>query len=344
MIEIDGSYGEGGGQILRTCCTLAAVTGQGFRVTNIRAGREKSGLRAQHLAAVGAAAEICGAQLRGAEVGSTELAFQPMHAVRPGAYQFKIETAGSATLVLQTVFAALALRGGGSLSITGGTHNPLAPTADYLIRCFVPLAERMGWPLHIEYGPAGFYPAGGGELRATIGPATPKRLIEYGDSEEEVVARGVILTAGLPDKVGERAAQAFSYHFGGKCQVRDVEAASPGFVAMAFLGDRLVSGFTEFGEKSKSAEAVVADLFESATGAFENGFGGLDAHLADQVVILAALCPEESLWQANSVSEHLRTVLWVVREFGCPVAEWDEGSGLVRVVGFDLGSTRGAES
>ena len=335
MVSIDGSYGEGGGQILRTCCTLSAVTGLPVQISNIRAGREKPGLRAQHLIAVNAAAQICGARLSGAEQGSTELLFEPKKPVEAGEYRFEISTAGSSTLVMQTVFPALALAGDSKVTVTGGTHNPMAPTADYVERVYAGMARRLGWPLDVEYGPAGFFPRGGGEIRATIGKAQPKAFDLISDRNPwDEKPRGRVVLANLPARVGERAAGAFSYHFGAHCQVVEVESPGVGFVAHVFYGEEPVLGFTEFGEKGIPAEQVIADLFDQATEAYEKGFGGVDEHLADQLVPLAALTPGESVWQANTVSEHLRTVLWLAGEFGCPVAEWDEGSGLVRVVGI----------
>src|SRR5579859_6340389 len=142
MIRIDGAYGEGGGQILRTSLSLSLATGKGFRMEKIRAGRERPGLLRQHLTAVLAAAEVGGAAGRGAELGSTDLTFMPGN-VRPGEYRFSVGTAGSGTLVLQTVLPALMLASGSSrIAIEGGTHNTAAPPFDFLERTFLPLLER----------------------------------------------------------------------------------------------------------------------------------------------------------------------------------------------------------
>src|ERR1700722_15265155 len=161
MIEIDGSFGEGGGQVLRTALSLSLVTGQPFRIDNIRAGREKPGLLRQHLTAVLAAAEIGGATVEGATLGSTALTFSPGK-VKPGEYRFAVGTAGSGTLVFQTILPALMLASAPSrITIEGGTHNHAAPPFDFLARTFVPLVERMGPKIRLQFERYGFYTAGG---------------------------------------------------------------------------------------------------------------------------------------------------------------------------------------
>jgi RNA 3'-terminal phosphate cyclase (ATP) len=172
VIEIDGSFGEGGGQILRSSLALAIVTGQPVRLSNIRAGRRKPGLMRQHLTAVNAAAAICGATVDGERIGATELTFTP-GAVRAGEYQFSIGTAGSTTLVLQTVLLPLLTAGGPSrIVLEGGTHNPFAPPFDFLERAYLPLINRMGPNVRATLERPGFYPAGGGRIAIEIEPAT----------------------------------------------------------------------------------------------------------------------------------------------------------------------------
>ena len=183
IITIDGSQGEGGGQILRTSVGLSAVSGKSIRIEHIRAGREKPGLMRQHLTAMKAAAEICDAEMIGAELGSSTLQFRP-GAVRPGVYEFRIGTAGSATLVLQTILPALIQADAPSeILIEGGTHNQWAPPFDYLQRVFLPLLNRMGPTVEAKLERYGFFPAGGGRIHVTIQPAkmlTGFALLERG--------------------------------------------------------------------------------------------------------------------------------------------------------------------
>ena len=171
MLTIDGSFGEGGGQILRTALALSLVTGRECRLEKIRAGREKPGLLHQHLAAVNAAAAISRADVEGATLGSRELIFRP-NGIAPGEYTFSVGTAGSATLVLQTVFPALLTATGSSgLVLEGGTHNPLAPPFEFVAKSFLPLINRLGPTVRAKLDRHGFYPAGGGKIRVTIEPA-----------------------------------------------------------------------------------------------------------------------------------------------------------------------------
>src|SRR5258708_31446511 len=168
MIRIDGSFGEGGGKILGTWLGLSLATGKAFRIDKVRAGRERPGLLRQHLTAVLAAAEVGGAEVQGATLGSTELTFSP-GPVRAGEYRFSVGTAGSGTLVFQTILPALMLAAEPScIVIERGTPNNAAPPFDFLARTFVPLLERMGPKVQLRFERYGFYPAGGGRFCAEI--------------------------------------------------------------------------------------------------------------------------------------------------------------------------------
>src|SRR5947207_15592691 len=168
MITIDGSQGEGGGQILRTSLALSLVTGQPFCMERIRVRRQKPGLLRQHLTAVEAAKTVGCAEVEGAEMNSQTLEFRP-GPVTPGNYRFAVGTAGSATLVLQTVLPSLLTASGKStLTLEGGTHNPLAPPFDFLVGSFMPLIRRMGATVELDLKAPGFFPAGGGRFHARI--------------------------------------------------------------------------------------------------------------------------------------------------------------------------------
>ena len=186
MITIDGAAGEGGGQIVRTAVGLALVTGQPCQLVNIRAGRRKPGLLAQHLTAVQAAAQISGAELQGAQLGAHEFTLTPGQ-VAAGKYHFQVGTAGSATLVLQTILPALMIATGISeITLEGGTHNPFAPPFDFLQQAFFPLLQRMGVTISATIARYGFYPAGGGQFTVTIQPA--QRLAPL-----ELLAKGALV-------------------------------------------------------------------------------------------------------------------------------------------------------
>ncbi|MDB5385864.1 MAG: 3-terminal phosphate cyclase [Planctomycetaceae bacterium] len=197
MLEIDGSMGEGGGQILRTSVALSILTQTPIRITRIRAGREKPGLQRQHLVAVQAAARVSNAEITGDELQSSELTFRP-NQVTPGVYRFSTGSAGSTTLVLQTLLPVLwSAQGPSRLTLEGGTHNPFAPPFDFLANAFIPMLERMGPRIGIRLDRHGFYPRGGGSIDVEITPSAklqPISLVERGprlDFQAEAVVVGL---------------------------------------------------------------------------------------------------------------------------------------------------------
>lgn len=216
MITLDGAQGEGGGQILRSALSLSMITGQPFTITGIRAGRAKPGLLRQHLTAVKAATEICGATVEGAELGSQHLVFRP-GAVRGGDYRFAIGSAGSCTLVLQTVLPALWFADGPSrVEVSGGTDNPSAPPADFIRRVLEPLLAKMGIHQQTTLLRHGFYPAGGGVVATEVSPVASFNTLQLGERGNIVRMRGEVLLAGVPRHVAEREiatlAASFSLH------------------------------------------------------------------------------------------------------------------------------------
>ena len=266
MIALDGSHGEGGGQILRTALGLSAATNQPFRIDQIRANREKPGLLRQHLTAVLAAAEISHAEVYGAELHSRSLTFKPS-AVTPGTYRFAIGSAGSATLVLQTILPALLSASAPStLTLEGGTHNPLAPPFDFLANAFLPLINKLGPTLSAELVRPGFYPAGGGKCLLHIQPAPLKPL--------ELLTRGTLLSrrvtahiAGLPPTIAHRELHAVRTRLNWPQDLFHVQAhddrLGPGnALCLEIASENLTEVFTAFGQKGVSAESVAKDVLD----------------------------------------------------------------------------------
>ena len=319
-LQIDGSYGEGGGQILRTSLSLSVLTGQPVEITQIRAGRSKPGLKPQHLAAVKAAAAISAAQTEGAEVGSERLRFAPQSQAVPGDYHFAIGTAGAATLVAQTVLLPLVLAGSPSrVTITGGTHVPFAPTADYLEHVYLAVLRRQGFVVNFSMPKAGFFPKGGGEIVLNIPPSslTPLTQMQRGK------LRGVtayIVTAGLPPTVGERGAetaQILSGKIGAPMTSEIREMASPGQGAAITLVAEYDSGpvgFSAIGERGKRIETVAEEACADFQAWWKIG-AACDEHLADQMVLPMAFALGESRWTTSRVTEHLRSVLGLIPQF-----------------------------
>jgi RNA 3'-terminal phosphate cyclase (ATP) len=335
MITIDGSQGEGGGQILRTSLALSLLTGQPFRLERIRAGRQRPGLLRQHLTAVEAARAVGGAEVIGATLGSQTLEFRPS-AVTPGTYWFAVGTAGSATLVLQTVLPPLLTASGPSiLTLEGGTHNPFAPPFDFLARCFVPLIERMGPSIELELGQPGFFPAGGGKFHVRIEPV--KRLARLDLPERGIIrqrrARAII--SRLPAQVAERELRVVREQLDWRedeCSVETIaKPVGPGNALLLELEAEQVTGmFTSFGERGRAAEGVAREAADAAA-AWLRAEVPVDEHLADQLLLPLALAGG-GFFRTVKPSPHSTTNATIIRRFlPVVIAFDDETAGVWRV-------------
>ncbi|MEA2339114.1 MAG: 3-terminal phosphate cyclase [Thermoanaerobaculia bacterium] len=337
LIVIDGASGEGGGQVLRTALALSLVTGKPFRIENIRAKRAKPGLLRQHLTAVNAAVEIGSASAEGAELGSGTLTFVP-HAVRSGDYHFAIGTAGSTTLVLQTILLPLALAGEPStVAIEGGTHNPNAPPFEFLDTAFLPLLRRMGVGIELELVRPGFYPAGGGAIRVRITPT--RRLVALHIEERgEIVSQRVrAVVANLSYEIAQREVRAAAEElgWGEECQQAHTLTGSPGpgnAVSITIASENVTDVFTAFGMRGVRAEAVAHDAAKQAK-RYINSTAAIGEHLADQLLLPLALGAGGS-FTTTPLSSHAMTNLDVIRRFvdaKTEIAEISRGVTLVRV-------------
>lgn len=292
MVRIDGSKGEGGGQVLRTSLALSLVTGTPFQMVNIRAGRAKPGLLRQHLTAVKAAAEVGAAEVTGAELGSRELTFKP-GALSPGNYYFAVGTAGSATLVLQTVLPALMMASGpSSLRLEGGTHNKAAPPFDFLEKAYLPLVRRMGPKVEAVLERHGFFPAGGGKLRVDVQPAPlrPLTLLERGRVKRR---QATALIAQIPFDVAKRELATVEQGLKWRPdELRTEElkrSVGPGNVlTLEVESEHVTEVFTSFGERGVRAEDVAGQAVEE-TKRYLDAEVPVGEHLCDQLLLLLAL-------------------------------------------------------
>jgi RNA 3'-terminal phosphate cyclase (ATP) len=293
LIEIDGTRGEGGGQILRGALALAVATGRGFRITDIRKSRPRPGLMRQHLTAVQAAAEICDAHVDGAEVGAMALTFEP-GAVRAGNYDFAIGTAGSCVLVLQAIAPALArLAAPSRVAISGGTHNPMAPTFEFLRDSLAPQLRVIGWSIDYALTRHGFYPAGGGELVATFAPVgAPQRLVlvERGERISHA-ARAVV--ANLARKIAARELAVLCTRLTWEVDPRAIvgvtDSAGPGnFVEAVIRYANVTAVATSIGERERSGDQV-ANSCADAMQRYLRSTAPVDEHLLDQLLVPLAL-------------------------------------------------------
>ena len=318
MLTIDGSEGEGGGQILRTSLALSLVTGQPFRMERIRAKRQKPGLLRQHLTAVEAAKTVGCAEVAGAEMNSQTLEFRP-GPVTPGNYRFAVGTAGSATLVLQTVLPALLTASERStLTLEGGTHNPLAPPFDFLARSFMPLIHRMGPSVELELRSPGFYPAGGGRFNARIEPV--KRLSPLALNERGAIQsrRAKVWLSKLSPEIADRELALIREDLrwaAEECSVETVpHPKGPGnAVVLEIQAENVTAIFTGFGERGRPAEEVAREAVDAAK-AWLQAEVPVDENLADQLLLPIALAGSGS-FRTTKPSLHTTTNANIIQRF-----------------------------
>ena len=317
MLTIDGSEGEGGGQVLRTALSLSAITGIPFTLERIRAKRRRPGLQRQHLVCVKAAAEIASAKTEGASLGSSKLVFMPGE-VRAGDYTFAIGSAGSTILVFQTVLPILLQADAASrVALSGGTHNPMAPTFDYLQRVFLPLLARMGATVETRFDRVGFYPAGGGAWRAKVQPAKVLKPLNLADRGELRQRRIIADVANIPFEIAEREARKAAAELSWPVETskpRTIISDGPGNVlAIEVETDTVTEIFTGFGERGVSAEAVVARTVKE-TREYLASNAPVGPHLADQLLLPLALAGGGS-FATMAPTAHTRTNIAVIEKF-----------------------------
>ena len=322
MIEIDGSHGEGGGQLVRTAVALSAVTGKAIRIVNARAKRGNPGLAPQHVAAVRAVAEVCAADTQGLELRTLSFTFAPRK-LKGGTYRFDIGTAGSVTLVLQALMPALLASGEAArVVVTGGTDIWQAPPADYLAQVMGRHLARMGAPLQFSIARRGYYPRGGGEITIEIAPGTLRPMnVEAPGTLRRL--DGAAHVANLPDHIAERMRAAMLAALGpaarrARIQTRvlgggdaigrggsitawaETEHSVLGAARVARLGVRAETLGEEVGGELR------ADLEAGATA---------DTHAADQLLVYLALAGGASSFTAREVTSHAETAMWLIGRF-----------------------------
>ncbi len=339
ILQIDGSQGEGGGQMLRSSLALSMVTGKSVRLVNIRAGRKKPGLKRQHLTAVRAAAQIAGAHVTGDELGAMEVKFVPSIAARDlggATHHFSVGTAGSSTLVLQTVLPALLLADAPTqLRLEGGTHNPFAPPFDFLVKAFLPLVNRMGPTVTANLERPGFFPAGGGVFTVDIQPAigstklTPFDLLERG----AITARRATATlAHLPTDIAERElsvvaqqlnwspdelhVQTFDAVDGAETSLASgiQPSAGPGnLLTLEVQSEQVCEVFTGFGARNLAAEKVAREAIRPCRD-YLAGTAPVGEYLAEQILLPLAIAGG-GRYHATTLSSHTTTHIDIVQRF-----------------------------
>lgn len=350
-LAIDGSQGEGGGQILRTALSLAALTGRSVHFQNIRANRRNPGLAAQHLTCVRAAAALCGACIEGEALGSTELSFAPQTPVQAGSYRFDVAaareggSAGATSLVLQTVLLPLCFTDRPSeVIVEGGTHNPMSPPFDYLRDVWLKTLARLGVEVEIELDAWGWFPVGKGRIRAVI-PGR-RNMASPGLSAFDLSERGALVAvhgrgvaANLPSHIPQRMtdrARSLLSRLNCPLDIRAerVRAACPGAgLFLTAIYENSLGGFSAIGRRGRSSEDV-AEEAALALIAHNSSAAALEPHLSDQILVPAALVSGTSRFTVHRITRHLRTNAWVIEQFGLAdvdIEERADGVGSVSV-------------
>ena len=318
MLLIDGSLGEGGGQILRSALALSMITRTPFRIERIRANRVPSGLRKQHQTAIAAAAKISGARVRGNEPGSSEVRFEPGQVVA-GDYRFNVGTAGSTTLVLQTVLPPLMLADGPSrVRCEGGTHNPHAPPVEFLQKTFLPQLGRLGVRVDLDLERYGFYPKGGGALEARIEPTRTLTPFDLPETDAVGSCRAEVLLVRLPRHIAEREIEVLRERFGWPAEAFTVTTSDaslgPGnVVGIEIVRDCVTEWFSAVGERGVTAEKVAVRVAEEAMLHLTHDVP-VGPHLADQLLLPMALAGRGS-FVAGPLTLHAETNIDVIRRF-----------------------------
>ncbi len=306
MIEIDGSVGESGGQIVRTSLTLSALTQKPVRISNIRKNRPNPGLAMQHLTGAKAVRSICRGELEGAEVGSTELIFHPGKIIG-GKYDFNIGTAGSVTLVAQTILPILLFAEKSStIRILGGTHVFKSPGYDYFEKIFLPAINLFGAKVSSRLLQTGYYPVGGGEIELEVSPSKLNGNTEWPKEEK---SEAIIRLGSLPTHVGVREKKILVENSIEKIRFLEEKTPSPGNSVTVWNGSR---GAYACGEKGKRAEDVAKEAVESLQSAL---LFDVDERLADQLLIYAILAEGTTSYSTPRITQHLQTNKEIIEKF-----------------------------
>jgi RNA 3'-phosphate cyclase len=320
VIEIDGSWGEGGGQLVRTAIALCAVTGKAMQIVNVRASRANPGLAPQHLAAARVVASLCDARCEGLELRSTAFSFSPQQPPQAGEWRVDVGTAGSVTLVLQALIPVLlSAHARSRVTVTGGTDVRQSPPWDYFRAVILGLLARLGLQVRASIARRGYYPKGGGEVSIKVEPGR-SRPLRAGPRARPWRVEGEAHVANLPGAIAERMRGAALSAIGTDAEIRTRVIAFPeaigrgGAIALWARSDAGLLGAARVAELGVRAETLgeaagrelAADLASGAT---------VDAHAADQILVYLAMAAGESRFLTPVVTSHARTAMWLIAQF-----------------------------
>jgi len=319
-LKIDGSYGEGGGQILRTALSLSCFLQKEIEIYNIRKGREIPGLQAQHLTCVKAAQAISEAEVEGAKLQSQTLIFSPKK-IKGGNLYLDVRTAGSVCLVLQSILLPLCLADTSSeLRIKGGTHVPFSPPVTYFQKVLFPLLHRLGLNISIDLKRFGWYPRGGGEIICQINPAQKIESLNLMERGRLLKLSGLSTVSKLPLTIAQRQKreaeiilEKMKYQL--ETEIEDVPAIDKSsFFFLLACFENSPAGFSSLGATGKRAEQV-ADEACKAFLEYVKTSGAVEEHLADQLIPFLTLAQGVSNFTVSRINLHLLTNIWVTQQF-----------------------------
>jgi RNA 3'-phosphate cyclase len=320
VLQIDGSYGEGGGQILRYAVALSTITQKPVEIRKIRSNRPVPGLRAQHLTAISCIKAICKAAVEGLSIGSSKVTFIPGE-IQPGEYTFNIGTAGSITLVFQAcILSSLHTKMPIQIRLTGGTDVKWAPTWDYFTQIFLPLLHHMGIQTEVRLIKRGYYPKGGGEAHLTIYPIKQLTSLHLDHRQSFDKIDGIISIANLPDHISKRmkhtAIKELVKH-NIRCYIETDKtiALSPGTgITLWTTSNQTILGSTFLGEKGVSAEKIGEKASLCLLQEIKKG-ATIDIFAIDQILPYMVLAPNESRCMVRTLSNHTKTNMWLLKQF-----------------------------
>jgi RNA 3'-terminal phosphate cyclase (GTP) len=337
-ITLDGAYGEGGGQILRTGLAMSSITGRSVKIHSIRENRPKPGLANQHLTGLLAMQRICGASVEGDQVGSTSISFSPGN-IEHGEYGFRVGTAGSITLVLQTILPTLAsVKGRSQISVVGGTDVKWSPPIDYYHLVLFPLLKKVGLNCSLRIRQRGYYPKGGGEVEVNVEASGDFGQMAIGKSDEINYIPGIINITGLPSVIAERIRGSLIQHLPDgyssiiKINVEHMKhGPSQGVgVTLAASDGNNILGASALGERGKSAEKIGKECASQLIKEIE-GDAGLDIYASDQLLPYLAFSEPGGFYKTRRLTNHTKTNVWTIEQFLGEIFVIDEKQNITRI-------------
>ncbi|UCF13289.1 MAG: RNA 3'-terminal phosphate cyclase [Thermoplasmatales archaeon] len=337
MLQIDGSYGEGGGQILRYAVALSALTKKPVEIKNIRANRPNPGVRPQHHTAISCIKSICKGTIEGLSIGSSKLTFFPGE-IQPGEYKFDIGTAGSITLVFQAcILSSLNTTKPITIKLTGGTDVKWAPTWDYFTQVFLHLIQKMGVNTDAQLIKRGYYPKGGGEAVLTIYPAKKLQRLHLEEKQDFGKMTGIVHIANLPDHISERMKQAalkiaVKSNIQSFIRIDKTTSLSPGTgITLWSKSEYSVIGSTFLGERGVTSEKIGENAVNQLIKEINTG-ATIDTFAIDQILPYMVLTEEESVCMVRALTNHTQTNMWLLKQFFNVEFEVKEKQGVIKLI------------